>query len=107
MSGQESNQTQSIENSEIDNADDTVHSIDISSYSDYLPYSNYDLPDSTLAGNDDQIIQVITGNRQNDWKPTRELPRGWNPRDNNITIHRDNRQMVASMLPTLFVTNHR
>ena len=107
MSGQESNQTQSIENSEIDNADDTVHSTDISSYSDYLPYSNYDLPDNTLAGNDDRIIQVITGNRQNDWNPTRELPRGWNPRDNNITIHMDNRQMVASMLPTIFVTNHR
>ena len=35
------------------------------------------------------------------------LPSGWKTRNNNITIHRDNRKILASMLPTIFVTNHR
>ena len=35
------------------------------------------------------------------------IPKGWNTRNNNITIQRDNRKILASKLPTIFVTNHR
>ena len=42
------------------------------------------------------------------------LPSGWmirdkagNPKNNNITVKRDNRCLLASKLPTVFVTNHQ
>ena len=35
------------------------------------------------------------------------IPKGWNTRNNNITIQRDNRKILANKLPTVFVTNHR
>ena len=91
----------------IDNTDITVNSFDISTYSDYLPYSNNSLLDNTLLENDDQPIQVITGNRNDSWNTDRNMPSGWITRNTNIAVHRDNRQVLASMLPTIFVTNHR
>ena len=87
-----------------------MHSSDISAYSDYLPYSNNSLLDNTLTEDDcieHQPIQVITGYRNHDWKAKRNLPGGWITKNNNITVHRDNRQVLASMLPTIFVTKHR
>ena len=87
-----------------------MNSCDISSYSDFLPYFNNSLLDNTLPEDDDQehqSIQVITGNRNDGWNNERNMPSGWIFRNNNITVHRDNRQGIASMLPTIFVTNHR
>ena len=42
-----------------------------------------------------------------DWHDDTNLPPGWIPRRNNTTVHRDNRTILASKLPTVFVTNHR
>ena len=52
------------------------------------------------------------------WRDDGNVPVGWNLREevsqnserkhiNNITVKRDNRQRLASKLPTIFVTNHR
>ena len=101
----------SIQESLIDNEiQSTVNSCDISSYSDFLPYSNNSLLNNTLPEDDDQehqSIQVITGNRNDGWNNDQNLPGGWITRNNNITVCRDNRQVIATMLPTIFVTNHR
>ena len=70
------------------------------------------LNDNTLAeedNNEQQTIQVLIGNRNDSGNNYNDLPDGWKARNikNNITIHRDNRKILASMLPTIFVTNHR
>ena len=41
------------------------------------------------------------------WKDNSTLPVGWKVNSNNITVKRDNRCLLASKLPTIFVTNHR
>ena len=41
---------------------------------------------------------MVVGNRRHDW--------WWLPRTNNITVQRDNRKILASKLPTIFVTNN-
>ena len=70
------------------------------------------LNDITLAeedNNEQQTIQVLIGNRNNSRNNYNNLPGGWMARNinNNITIHRDNRKILASMPPTIFVTNHQ
>ena len=70
------------------------------------------LNDNTLAeedNNEQQTIQVLVGSRNDSGNNYNDLPGGWKARNikNNITIHRDNRKILASMLPTIFVTNHR
>ena len=46
-------------------------------------------------------------NTQVGWKTQANMPNGWSSRNNNITVHRDNRRLLASKLTTIFVTNHR
>ena len=41
------------------------------------------------------------------WREDGTLPDGWKSTRNNITVKRDNRCILASKLPTMFVTNHR
>ena len=43
------------------------------------------------------------------WKNDNTLPDGWRSKihSNNITIKRNNKYLLASHLPTIFVTNHR
>ena len=41
------------------------------------------------------------------WRNDTTLPRNWKASSNNITAKRDNRCILASKLPTIFVTNHR
>ena len=40
------------------------------------------------------------------WGDDNTLPKGWKSKGNNITVRRDNRCILASKLPTIFVTNH-
>ena len=98
---------------QCDTADISVSSditLDLSVNSDFLPYSNNHLHDDSLPDEENdqnQSIQVVVGNRRQDWWYDKNLPGGWIPRTNNITVHRDNRKILASKLPTIFVTNHR
>ena len=82
----------------------------------------------------EQSIQVITGTRGNNdnnvhhdwsgsrliqgWKDNPNLPQGWSNNQNlpqglrgqgqnNTTVRRNNRILLAAQLPTIFVTNHR
>ena len=41
------------------------------------------------------------------WREDNILAARWTTRDNNITVRRNNRCILASKLPTIFVTNHR
>ena len=85
-------------------------SSDICFSSDWLPHSNITLLDSTQPEEDDNVqqpIQVITGNRTDGWNSDSLLPGGWISKCNNITVKRDNRLLLGSKMPTIFVTNHR
>ena len=85
-------------------------SSDISVSSDWLPYSNITILDDTQPEEDDNVqqpIQVVTGNRTDGWNSDSLLPGGWISKCNNITIKRDNRLLLGSKMPTIFVTNHR
>ena len=128
--------------SEYDNANDndsqsaseTTVETDISVQSDYLPYSNNNIPDNTHVEDEDnthledddntqhedddntqseknnsepQPIQVVTSNRVQGWNNNMIIPKGWTTRINNVTIQRNNKGLLARMLPTVFVTNHR
>ena len=97
--------------------------------SNYLPLTNEN--DDSLVDNlsqEGQNIEVVTGISFQDsegWESEESLPDGWitrqdplllqdpdipdgwNLRNNNITVRRDNRGLLASQLPVLFVTNHR
>ena len=93
---------------QIDNSNNIMDSSDISVNSGYLPHSNYNLHDNTqqeYADNIPKQIEVVIGNRYEGWKDRGSIPAGWT--DNNITVRRDNRRILASKLPTIFVTNHR
>ena len=106
---------------------------DISVQSDYLPYSNNNIPDNTHVEDEDnthledddntqhedddntqseknnsepQPIQVVTSNRVQGWNNNMILPKGWTTRINNVTIQRNNKGLLSRMLPTVFVTNH-
>ena len=108
--------TQSVINNQPSNHIITIHdssqqgTCDISVNSDYLPYSDTSLHDKTILEEDhivQQPISVITGNRPEGWKRDPNLPEGWISKSNNITISRDNKLILSSKLPTIFVTNHR
>ena len=97
--------------------------------SNYLPLTNEN--DDSLANDlsqERQDIEVINGisfqssegweledSLPDGWTPRQDpmlpqdpnIPSGWNLRNNNITVRRDNRCLLASQLPVLFVTNHR
>ena len=97
--------------------------------SNYLPLTNES--DDSLANDlsqERQDIDVINGisfqssegweledSLPDGWTPRQDpilpqdpnIPSGWNLRNNNITVRRDNRCLLASQLPVLFVTNHR
>ena len=113
---------------QCDGADTTFSSevlSDISAHSDYLPYTNINVNDNTRPENENsenlsndntqegaddpenQVIQVIVGNRTEGWKINKALPNEWRMRSNNITVKRDNRLLLANKLPTVFVTNYR
>ena len=104
------NQEDNLPNIELlDIVDTTVGSSDISVNSEWLPYSNNTILDNTQPEEDDddeQPIQVITGNRFNGWNSDPLLPGGWISKDNNITVLRDNRLLLGSKMPTIFVANH-
>ena len=97
--------------------------------SDYLPLTReYDDSLENKLNQEEQNIQVITGTRYqqpNGWEPEEFLPDDWmlrqdhpivlpdpnisavwDPRNNNITVRRDNLYLLASQLPVLFVTNN-
>ena len=85
-------------------------SSDISVNPDWLPYSNITLLDNTQSEEDDNVqqpIQVVTDNRITGWNRDSLLPGGWISKHNNITVKRDNRLLLGSKMPTIFVTNHR
>ena len=75
--------------------------------------------DNTYQEDDDNAskhIEVVIGNRYIGWIDKGSLPAGWNERSsmpaerntsNNITVRKDNKRILASKLPTIFVTNHR
>ena len=97
--------------------------------SNYLPLTNEN--DESLANDlsqEGQDIEVINGisfqsfegweledSLPDGWMPRQDpilpqdpnIPSGWNLRNNNITVRRDNRCLLASQLPVIFVTNHR
>ena len=85
---------------------ESENSLDISVHSNFLPHS-YNETDG--ENEQDQLpIPVIVGNRNHDgWKENRKILHGWKIKSNNITVKRDNRCLLASKLPSLFVTNHR
>ena len=95
--------------------------------SDYFPYSSEIINDNTHLLSNSNIYQE-TWNDDNSppegwiirnptvglnltlaegWREDNILPARWTTRDNNITVRRDNRCILASKLPTIFVTNHR
>ena len=101
------------QNTSIDKLDEPSDCDDVNSY--YPLYSEPNL-DNTQKEHDDsenQVIQTVMGNRTNvpeGWIDRTQqpfFPRDSETRNNNITIRRDNRKILASKLPTIFVTNHR
>ena len=74
-------------------------------------FSNNDNTQKEEDDDEHKQIQVVLGNRPNNlgWSNDGYLPENWTvrPSNNNITIHRDNRRILASKLPTVFVSNHR
>ena len=62
---------------------------------------NDSLPEGWMASTADSDLP--TG-----WSVNSPLPEGWitSTKNNNKTIRRDNRCILASKLPTIFVTNH-
>ena len=84
-------------------------SLDISVNSNFLPYCSNASNETTTENEEVQHpISVIVSNRNHEsWKEDRNIPRGWKSKNNNITVKKDNRCLLASKLPSLFVTNHR
>ena len=102
---------------QCDRADLSVNSdesSDISVNSEYLPFSNQNLHDDTLNEDDDNTQNEDDDNTQNedDYNTQNEdddntnLSQNWNARTSNITIKRNTNFLLASQLPTIFVTNH-
>ena len=58
-------------------------------------------------GSENQPIEVVVGNQDEGWNKGRNPPQNWIVRTNNITIKRNSNCLLASQLPTIFVTNHR
>ena len=87
---------------------DSVISSELSVNSEFLPFTaNVDNALLESEGEESMSIPVVVGNRINGWSKEPNLPTSSNRRDNNITIKRDNRCILASKLPNIFVTNHR
>ena len=110
LGGQGNNENSNILSRSLsNNIDITIDSSDISVNSDYLPHSNYNLLDNTYKEDDDNVpkpIEVVIGNRYEGWKDKGSMHAGWNT-NNTTTVRRDNKRILASKLPTIFVTNHR
>ena len=81
---------------EIEDRDDATPSED-----------NIDAAQTESEDADNQPIETVIGNRSEGWKEGHHIPAGWRSETNNITVRRDNRELLASKLPALFVTNHR
>ena len=79
--------------------------------------ANMNIPSSwrdkinNINEDDDEVSQeipVFVGNRSNEgWPANMNIPSSWRDKSNNITVRKDNRCILASKLPTIFVTNHR
>ena len=80
----------------IEDRDDTTHS-------EY----NVDAAPTESEDADNQPIETVVGNRNEGWKESHHIPAKWRTETNNITVRQDNRELLASKLPALFVTNHQ